>query len=159
MSSHWRGVRSYLGRDSSPWRPRMQCCLVICGASLHSVSQCLLSLTLLLTVADVTLPQRGSGALVQRGGVRWVCIGWSEAVGLRERRITLEHTFPSEDYQCRGVKGFFFHKAQGDRTVNETKVKSQNAIRLPALLIWQRQTETRHIQVRVCVCIKKSRIR
>lgn len=54
--------------------------------------RCLLSLTLFLTVADVTLPQRGLGALIQGGvGVRWV-VGWSEAGGLRKRRVGQDDT-------------------------------------------------------------------
>lgn len=74
-------------------------------------SRCLLSLTLFLTVADVTLPQRGLRALMQdgvgwhgrvQGGVgRWSCRweGWA--------KMTLGHFPPFKGLQkWRGI--FFF---------------------------------------------------
>lgn len=60
-----------------------------------------------------------------RGGVRWACTGWSEAVELGKRGMGQDGTStlssPSEDYTS--LVGFFFSKVKGSRAVNETKVK------------------------------------
>lgn len=47
--------------------------------------------------------------------------------------MTLKHSFASEDYH--GVEVCVCVFSQGDGAVNETKVKSQNAFTLQALLL------------------------
>lgn len=86
-------------------------------------SRCLLSLTLFLTVADVTLPQRGLQALMQDGvGGTGARAGWSEAVQLSKRGTGQDGTQTLSPLQ-RITEAFFFSNAKGGRTVNETEVK------------------------------------
>lgn len=60
-----------------------------------------------------------------RGGVTWACAGWSGAVELEMRGMGQDGTRTLSPLQrITEVKGdFFFPKARGGRTVNETEVK------------------------------------
>lgn len=87
------------------------------------------------------------------GGVRWVCVGWSEAVGLRKGRLgqddTRTHFPPSEDYHGVEVRVCVcvFRRAQGDGAVNETH-RSNPRILLGCKL---GSRETRGRRVSMCV--------
>lgn len=69
-SPWWEKKKQVSALGGSVPAEAQKACLLICGASLSPSSpssRCLLSLTLFLTVADVTLPQRGLEALKQNG--------------------------------------------------------------------------------------------
>lgn len=87
-----------------PWRPRVERCLVSCGASLSlPFSRLPAELNSVSDSSRRHSPTKRIGSInAGWGGVRWVCVGWSEAVGLRKGRLgqddTRTHFPPSEDY-------------------------------------------------------------
>lgn len=78
----------------SQWRPRMQCCLVICGASPPSVLPMPVELNSVSDSSRRHSPTKRIGSInAGWGGVTWVCVGRSKAVGLMKRRMGQDDTW------------------------------------------------------------------